>query len=133
MLCALCAKKGFPECGPNCEWSRAENDVPPKPTGRLVELDLTGMLFAWSGEQPVFTHVTGDPRFMIACFTSETKLRAFYERLRRSFERIKQIEDGPEFLTSFDGHPDVGVIVDPYYTPEGRCRYVQPLVLGERK
>lgn len=83
------------------------------------------MLFAWAEDQPVLLKIAGSPLFYLACFTSADNLRAMHLHLDAPFEKIKQIEDGLEFLSSFDDHPNVIVIVDPYFTPEGRVRFVQ--------
>jgi hypothetical protein len=50
------------------------------------------------------------------------------DRAGTHFSSIKQIENGPEFLSSFprtDGTSQIKIIIDPYYTEAGRVRYVE--------
>lgn len=86
-----------------------------------VDVSLDGYLFGWADDQPALFSMPGVDVPIIACFTSAPSLRAFHERAGVPFERIKQIDNGAEFLESVDGFADV--ILDPHYTPEGRVRF----------
>ena len=99
---------------------------PPRPTGNPdVNVNVTGMLFAWSDttQQPVFVSMPGSPLLFLALFTDPDKLRALYAHVHTPFDRIKQIEDHAEFLSSFEGHDELVIIAAPYVTPAGRIRY----------
>jgi hypothetical protein len=102
-------------------------ETAPKPTGRSNIVTLEGALFAWNRtrEQPVLLAMPGSDLHYIACFSSAAKLREVHARARAPFDLIKQIEDGPEFLASVAATPGFAVIIDPWFTFEGRLRFTQ--------
>lgn len=88
---------------------------PPVPKGKKYNIDLTGMLFLWANEQPVLVRVAGDPNLHLPIFSSKDKLVVGAADFGLSYERIKQILDGHDFLDSVrESDPSVRVIVDPY-------------------
>ena len=98
---------------------------PPKPTGKPPEsINLTGKVFAWRNEQPVLMNVTDSPHLYVACFSTVEQLQSLYERANISYDSIKSITDGDEFLDSFED-TDIKIILNPHYTETGRIRYTQ--------
>lgn len=98
----------------------------PAATGAApVGLDLTGRVFAWKNDEPVFLRMPQSDKLYLAVFSSARKLKKFHSIAHAPFKSIKQIENGPEFLTSFVDHPQIVVIVDPYVTEQGRVRFLQ--------
>ena len=88
------------------------------------EVSLDGMLFPWDGEQPVFFRMPGSDFFYLACFSSKEHLFDFMKHVGCDYRSVKQIENGREFMSSFDGHHDrVKIILDPFYLPNGRVRF----------
>lgn len=99
---------------------------PPQRTGKPAEsVSLTGLLFAWSGQDPILVNLPGTESLYLPCFSDEGNLRAMHEAAQVRFDRIKRIDNGAEFLRSIPS--DITVIVDPYLTPEGRLRFMQVL------
>ncbi len=98
----------------------------PKPTGRVIDdVSLDGALFAWDPDDlgPSLVRPAGQDRAFIACFSEEGKLLAFYRQSKIPFDRIVRIADTQAFLGCVN--PQVGVILDPWFTPEGRLRYLE--------
>ena len=91
------------------------------------EVTLTGTLFPWDGDQPHYLMMPGSDYRYLPCFTSADKLREVMDRVGVSNYTIKQVEDGPDFLTSFDvlEAANVRVILDPYFVAGGRVRFTQ--------
>jgi hypothetical protein len=63
------------------------------------------MLFPWRMTgfvrgAPVFLAMPGSRAVHVPCFAEETPLRAFMARAGLTFDRIKRIDDGDEFLDS---------------------------------
>jgi hypothetical protein len=106
-----------------------EETLAPKPTGKPPELvSLTGLLFPWLEYAPALLRMPGSPHLYLPCFHTPEKLRALMDRAGTHFSSIKQIEDGPMFLSSFprtDGTSQIKIIIDPYYTEEDRVRYIE--------
>lgn len=102
-----------------------EGPRPVSPFAKHVE--LTGMLFPWDGVQPVLASMPGSPSFYLALFSDEERLRSFMEEAKIPFRSIKQVQDGPEFLTSFDERhrQTLKIIINPYYLPNGRVRFTE--------
>ena len=101
---------------------------PPHPIGTgSKSIDLTGALFPWEGEQPVFMRMPGSSYLYLPCFTEVDKLRLIMARIGVFSYSVKQIEDGPDFLTSFDvpGAEDIRVILDPHFLEDGKVRFTQ--------
>lgn len=100
----------------------------PKPTGKLIEfIALTGMLLPWRQEQPVYLKLGGSDYYYLPVFGEEWLLRETMEKARTSFEKIKQINSSPEFLTSFPVHiqKQVRIAVNLRFTPEGKTRWIE--------
>lgn len=98
---------------------------PPKQVGPMKELVLTGMLMPWADGQPVLVHMmgVGSGVFYLPLFDDPDQLRAVLERAGISFQSIKQVDDGPEFLDSIP--PEIIVITNLRFTDEGRIRFHQ--------
>lgn len=108
------------------------NEEAPKRTGKPAEeLDLTGKHFPWGLGLPCFLSMPGTDALYLPCFTDPEKLCEVMAQAKAHFTGVKTIEDGPEFLSSIPttgpGGVDVHVILDPYYTPEGKVRFKQVL------
>lgn len=92
---------------------------------RFAELD--GMLFPWK-DGPVFVSMPGSDALYLPVFSKVEDLRPFLLRAQIFYLRIKQIQNGDEFIESLprtDGVQEIKVILNPYYTPEGRVRFVE--------
>ena len=76
-------------------------DVAPKRTGKAEEsVTLTGKLMPWDGFQPVLLAMPASDYRYLPLFDTEEALRALMERLGIVFDRIKQVEEGAEFLSA---------------------------------
>jgi hypothetical protein len=105
--------------------------IGPVPVGTGGVIEIVGKLLAWREAGPEVLRMPGSPSSYIALFSTEEALRAFYARLGwKLVPRIQIVDDRDEFVLSIAVYPDLEIIVDPYYTPEGRVRYRQ-LRLGE--
>jgi len=105
---------------------------PPKPTGKAAKpVSVTGCLVPWlNNGQPQLASMPGSTAFYIMCFSSEEKLRSFMKSTGIPFDRIKQIQNGTDFIASIRESAtttDVLIIRDPWITPQGRVRFVQLL------
>lgn len=80
------------------------------------------MLLPWqlADEQPVFIKL--EDVVFVAVFTTEEKLTAAARIFNCSY-RIKQIDNGIEFLDSVTPH--VRVMVDPWITAQGNTRFTE--------
>lgn len=107
------------------EVSEAEVIEGPKPTGRQSEIDLTGSLMPWKNGQPVLLSVPGSTSFYLPLFSRGEQLESIMSRANTSYESIKQVSDGRDFLSSIPN--DIKVMVNPYFTPEGRLRWTEVL------
>ncbi len=107
---------------------------PPKPTGKppkdMSFDDLTGCLFPWDGLQPVFLAMPSSPHLYLPLFSTALKLRQLMAQAKTPFVSIKQVQDGKEFYGSIreqkklPNGAEVKVILDPYFLPNGRVRFV---------
>jgi len=90
-------------------------------------VNLTGTVFPWDGTQPHFFMMPGSNYQYLPCFTDVDKLRDMMDRLHIQRYTIKQVEDGPDFLTSFDvpGAEHIKVVLDPHFIEGGRVRFTQ--------
>lgn len=96
----------------------------PKRTGAPPKaVTLTGKLLPWSRDRPVLLSMPGSPLTYLPVFSEESELRAFMEQAKLPFVGIKKVDDGGEFIGSLT--PDLTVILDPYYLPNGRVRFQQ--------
>jgi hypothetical protein len=97
-------------------------------------VDLTGCIFPWVEGAPFLCQMPGSEALYLPVFTTVEKLRAFLLRCPGGLdagERLKKIEDGPEFFGSVPG--EVVVIVDPWFTVAGTVRFTQVVaVTGSR-
>jgi hypothetical protein len=113
-------------------------DFAPRPTGKPLEnIELTGKLFPWGvDDQPVFLQMPACGDFFLPLFSTEDGLRLIYKDI--PFAKIKKVDDGPAFLASlphfitdrttiltWEAKPLLRVIVDPWFTPEGRVRFLE--------
>lgn len=88
-------------------------------------ITLTGKLLPWRRGQPAILSVPKSPYFYVPIFDREEDLRSLLDRADVAFDSIKKVEDGRVFLESVLGNgPDFKVIVNPYFTAEGRVRYI---------
>lgn len=103
----------------------AEEEFAPRSTGKDPEtISLDGCLIPYyADEQPVLLNMPMSEDFYLPCFASEDELRSVMGRVGVSFDRIKQIEDGPDFLASIPA--SVVVITKIRFTDEGRVRFNQ--------
>jgi hypothetical protein len=99
----------------------------PRRTGKPAQaVDLTGMLIPWGqDDQPVFLNMPLSTKLYLPCFSSEDLLVSSLAGV--PYEKIKQIDDGREFLSSVPSA--IAVIVDPQYgdEPGGLVRFTQVL------
>jgi hypothetical protein len=113
----------------------------PKRTGKPVEqlgLDtLTGKLFPWDQkrQQPVLLSMPGSQFHYIALFSTKQKLDQMLQDAEVSFDSIKQVQDGREFMSGLmESGPEttasMKVILDPYFTSEGRVRFTELMLDG---
>lgn len=87
---------------------------PPVPTGKHSEIDLSGMLFLWSHEQPVIARIVGEPRWCLPIFSTKETLDRAVRQFNLVYQSIKQIEDHHEFLASIrESARNLLVILDP--------------------
>lgn len=101
----------------------------PKSTGKPpTTMSLTGTVFPWQKGQPVLLGMPGTTKLFLACFSTADKLWAFMVQSGILFETIKLVQEEREFMSSFEG-TNIVIILNPWYTPEGRVRFTQ--VLGE--
>ena len=100
-------------------------DEAPKPTGRYRDVSLSGCLFAWKEEQPVFMRMPGSTSVYLPIFTMETKLHQAMTDIKIESYSIKKIDNGSEFLSSIP--TEIVVIIDPYRVegPEERLRWME--------
>ena len=98
---------------------------PPKQVGPVKDLVLTGMLMPWKNGQPSFVHMqgVGSTVFYLPLFDTEETLRAVLARADVSFDSIKHVDDGTDFLDSIP--PEIIVILNLRFTDEGRIRFHQ--------
>lgn len=96
----------------------------PRPTGRRVEVTLTGMIFPWTAEgQPAFLRVPGSSALYLPLFSDPTMLKIVMDGTSTPYVKVKKIDDGFEFLDSIP--KDIRIMVEPWFTPEGRVRWTE--------
>ena len=96
------------------------------------EVALTGKVFPWDPtiDNPLLLRMEESPAHYLACFSSADALRAMMAKLGITGYTIKLIQDGLEFhssLPSTVGGQILHVILDPYFTEQGRIRFTQVL------
>lgn len=100
--------------------------VGPVATGKPAEeVTLTDCLIPYMFEQPVLLSLPGSDSFYLPVFTDVDALRTVMRRAAIGFVAIKKIDDGLEFMASLRGHHDILVAMDPWFTEEGRVRFLQ--------
>jgi len=103
----------------------------PRPTGKAPEaVTLTGKLFPWDGRQPVLLRMPGSPLLYLPLFSTEGQLHEVMQRAQVDYRSIKHVDDGDVFLHSLYGDnpgalETLAVILDPYFLPNGRVRFIQ--------
>jgi hypothetical protein len=97
----------------------------PKPTGNVHEVTLTGKLFPWDNHmnQPVLLAMPGSEFNYLPLFSTVDALRELMERANVPFDKIKHVDDGPEFMSSIPLH--IKLICDPYFLDNGRVRFTE--------
>ena len=89
---------------------------------------MKGCLFPWGADEyPVLLGMPGTDAHYLPVFSTIDKLRATMGRAGVSFAKVKQIDDGAEFLASLPR--EWIVIYDAWFTLEGKVRFTQ-LVAG---
>ncbi len=101
----------------------------PSLIGSKRDVDLTGALLPWdtTKKQPCFLRMPDSEYLYIPCFTSIDQLRAMMVQIGVTEYRVKQVDDGREFMSSFDipQARDIRVILNPRYIAPGRIRFTQ--------
>lgn len=87
-------------------------------------LDLTGMLLAFADGQPVLLRMPESEQLYLPCFGTIADLLEVLGRVGAAHDRIKKIDDGPEFVTSIP--PSVEVILNVRWKGS-RIRFTQVL------
>lgn len=111
----------------------SEDIHPPHRTGKPAEsVTLTGLLMGWyqNTNTPVVLKVIGaGDRFYLPLFEDPEYAVKFLGHsgvvYGEAFAGFKQVDDGPEFLDSIS--PEVGIMVNPYFTEEGKVRWTEVL------
>lgn len=107
-----------------------EEPFAPRSLGKQTDVSLTGTVFPWdpSTDQPLLLNMALTNARYLVCFSSSDALKAMMERLEITGYTIKQIDDGPVFLSelpaTYGGDP-LHVILDPYFTPQNTIRFKQ--------
>lgn len=98
-----------------------------KPETVIVPENLTGYLLPWDGDQPVTLRMPNSLHLYLAIFRTSEGLVRFFKEADETFQSIKQITDGRDFMEAAakENDPAPVIIVDPYFTPEGRVRFTQ--------
>ena len=105
-------------------------DFAPRPTGKPVEeVTLTGMLLPWKAGDPVLLRMPACDDEFLPLFTREEDLREVLRQAGASFDSIKQVDDGREFLDSLPlmtgSSRLLRVITNPRIVEQGRVRFVE--------
>ncbi len=112
----------------------AKKIKPPKRTDKPEEeVSLTGMVFAVLGQdgaaiQPALLTVPGSDALYLPVFDDVKKLVEAMIYSKTRYSNIKHIDDGAEFLESLPmkiGEKDLKVMLNPYFTPMGKVRWVE--------
>jgi len=100
-----------------------DDGSPPRPTGRVGEVFLEGMLLLWRGEQPVLLRVAGGVGHCIPVFSSLEAIATAAAEFSLRYERIRQVSDARQFAADM-GAQRVAIIVDPHVGANGKIRYL---------
>lgn len=92
-------------------------DDPPRRTGRYRILDLTGYVLPWFEGQPSLIGIAGMGEALPIFSTKTAFEHAIEEGMPIPYEKLIQIVDGPEFLSSISG--SLPIVVDLHYSDRG--------------
>jgi hypothetical protein len=84
-------------------------------------IDITGNLLAYKDGQPVFLNIEG--HCFIAIFSTVEKLHMALREMQIWDYKIKQIDDGFEFIDSLEGK--VRIARDPWTTEQKTVRFTE--------
>lgn len=103
------------------------NEPYPVPGVEPQDVSLAGKLIPWDDEenQPILLRVPDSEEPYLVLFSGVESLRVFLGLLGVRVDRIKRVDDPVDFLSSL--HPSIHVIVDPYFTLEGKVRFHEVL------
>lgn len=95
----------------------------PRPVGEDEEITLTGCLMPWSDttNQPVFCRIAGTTKTCIPVFSTKEMLEDWSRVFGFSYDRIKHIDDGVDFLDSIP--VEIDVILNPRQHDTLKVRY----------
>lgn len=97
---------------------------PPKRTNKPPqEIELTGSLIPMASGQPVLLEMPESDLLYLPTFTEVSRLYTCLEKAGIEFDSILSVVDGREFLQSIPA--DITVIQDPWFTAEGKIRFLQ--------
>lgn len=103
----------------------------PRPTGKPAQdISIEGKVFPWRDNRPVYLQMPGSPLLYLPLFSDVDKLKALMDRVGTPFDKVKQVDDSHEFLASLAGAGDIQVILDPYFLPNGRVRFLSVQLEG---
>jgi len=90
---------------------------------------LTGGLIPWHDDQPVLLRMPLSDLDYFPVFSSKELLEDTLGKAGIPFTSIKQVENGPEFLTTFteEHRRTMKLIFDPFFMSTGRIRFTQVL------
>lgn len=97
------------------------NAPPRRVSNKVLHLDLTGAIFLWREEAPVLTQLQRGGDLYLPLFSLKSNLDRFLKDYPIPYDRIKQVSDGPEFLSSIP--PGIKVMLDPHKHENGRMRF----------
>ena len=102
----------------------------PRPTGKPPEgIVLTGKLIPWlESDQPALVQMPACQDYFLPVFSTEDALRSVMGQAGIPFFKIKQIDDGREFLEELPywySGARLRIAVDLRFTEEGRVRFVE--------
>lgn len=98
---------------------------PPRRTGKVADIELTGMLMPWAEGGPVVLVVPASDGQYLPLFSSMAELERVLERADAEWETVKMVTDGADFFQGLP--PGFIVMVDPYFTDEGKVRWFEVL------
>lgn len=106
-----------------------DTDPPKRVSDRIHDLNIDGYLMAVdSVDQPILLGMPGTEDKFVAVFSTKEKLEALHDEYAIGFTRIKQIDDGPDFLDSLKENLlpfRLRVAVDAYKHENGRMRFLE--------
>ena len=106
----------------------------PAATGKEPEtVTLTGAVFPWDGEKPVYLSMPGSDLLYIACFHDVADLKSVMDHFGIEYASVKRIDDEKYFIASVIDLQlaqeinllQVAVILNARVTETGRLRFMQ--------